>query len=115
MHEQREWLRVEVNMSAKVRIIDGPARYENVQIIDMHHQGCCLEGRSLFEKNQTLRIVLEIPFEGMVDITGDVMWAGAISDNGCYRTGLRFKIDRPVDEEVTLKLYHFCLVRAPKR
>ena len=112
--EKREWQRVSVNMMGRARVIDGPARYDAVRIVDMHHQGCCLEGVVAYEHEQAIRIILEIPFEGEVSILGNVAWVGLINDQGEYRSGIRFVVDDPRSEEVCMKLYHFCMMRKPK-
>jgi len=102
-------------MSAKCRAVDGPARYDVVQITDMHHQGCCLQGQVTLMQDQVVRIVLELPFEGLINITGKVAWTGPINDDGDTRTGLKFMIDNPAAEDTCLKLYNFCLLRQPKQ
>ncbi|MFH0754272.1 MAG: PilZ domain-containing protein [Candidatus Omnitrophota bacterium] len=113
--EQREWQRIVVNMSAKCRVVDGPPRYDSVIITDMHHQGCCLQGDIEFLKGQVIRLVLEIPFEGTINLTGEVVWAGEISNDDVYSVGIRFVIDSPMAEDMCLKLYNFCLMRQPKQ
>ena len=113
--EQREWQRVAVNMSAKCRVVDGPARYDAVEITDMHHQGCCLQGHVELITGQMVRLVLELPFEGLINLTGEVAWAGVINDEGDLRAGLKFLIDNPAAEDTCLKLYNFCLLRQPKQ
>ncbi len=112
--ENREWQRVNVDLMARCRALDGAPRYEPIRIIDMHHKGCCLEGTSRFQKGETVRVIVEIPFEGEVNITGLVAWSGAINDKGDYRTGLKFEIDSPPAEETCLKLYHYCTMKHPK-
>ena len=112
--EKREWLRVDVNMPARCRAVDGPAKYAPVFIVDMHHHGCCFQGYELFQKGQAVRLVLEIPFEGEISMTGDVAWSGPLNEAGEFRTGLRFRIDDPVAENTCLKLYNFCLLRQPR-
>ncbi len=112
--EKREWQRVSVDLPAKCRIIDGPARYDATQIVDMHHQGCGLEGHVQFQKGDMLRVIVDIPFEGQVSVTGEVVWSGPVNDDGDFRTGIHFLIDSPPAEEMCLKLYHYCLLRQPK-
>ncbi|MBF0330912.1 MAG: PilZ domain-containing protein [Candidatus Omnitrophica bacterium] len=113
--EQREWHRVTVNMPAKCRVVDGPARYDLVEITDMHHQGCCIHGDVVLEQGQVVRLVLELPFEGPINITGEVAWSGPISSHEDIRTGLRFKMNDLAAEDTCLKLYNFCLLRQPKQ
>jgi hypothetical protein len=112
--DQREWKRVSVDLPAKCRVIDGPARYDVTRIVDMHHQGCCLEGHVPFRKGDMVRVIVEIPFEGQLSITGEVAWSGSINENDDFRTGMQFLIDSPLAEEMCLKLYHYCLLRQPK-
>ena len=112
--DKREWQRVSVDLPARCRVIDGPARYDMTRIVDMHHQGCCLEGQSRLEKGQVVRVIVEIPFEGQINVTGEVVWCGPVNDNDDVRAGLRFLIDSPPAEEMCLKLYHYCLLRQPK-
>ncbi len=112
--EQREWQRIPVNMAAKCRAVDGPARYETTRIVDMHQHGCSLLGPVAFQQGQMVRLVLEIPFEGSISLTGEVKWAEPANDEGEYSAGLGFVIDSPAAEDTCLKLYHFCLLRQPK-
>jgi hypothetical protein len=112
--DKREWQRITVNLPAKCRVVDGPARYDAMSIVDMHHQGCCFEGHMTFEKGQVVRIIVEIPFEGQVSVTAEVAWSGLVNDRDDIRTGVHFLIDSPVAEEMSLKLYHYCLLRQPK-
>jgi hypothetical protein len=113
--EQREWQRIVVNMAAKCRAVDGPARYDAVEITDMHHQGCCIQGHIDLKQGQVVRIVLELPFEGPINITGTVAWTGRINDEGDTKTGLKFVINDLAAEDTCLKLYNFCLLRQPKQ
>jgi len=113
--DKREWQRIVVDLPAKCRVIDGPARYDMMHIVDMNHQGCCMQGPVQFEKGQVVRVITEIPFEGQVAITGEVVWSGEINKDEDFRTGIRFLIDSPPAEEMSLKLYHYCLLRQPKR
>ncbi len=112
--EKREFQRLPADLPAKCRIIDGAAHYDVVRIVDMTHQGCCLEGPVPYQKDDILRIILELPFEGQITITSQVIWSGPVNDNEDFRTGARFLIDSPLAEEMRLKLYHYCLLRQPK-
>lgn len=112
--DKREWQRVVVDLPAKCRAVDGPARYDMVRILDMHHKGCCLEGNVHFQKGEVIRVLVEIPFEGQVHMTGAVAWSGSLDDQDVFRTGMKFFIDSPPAEEMCLKLYHYCLLRQPK-
>ncbi|GEM_PF-5496080 len=112
--EQREWMRIAVNMPAKCRLIDGAARYEATRVTDIHHQGGCLEGAQYFRKGARIRIILEIPFEGQVSFTAEAAWSVPINAEGDYRTGLKFIIDGPLAEDNCNKLYHYCLLRQPR-
>ena len=112
--EKREWQRVSVDLPAKCRLIDGPARYDDMNIVDMNHQGCCIEGHLQFQKGDMLRIIIEIPFEGQLNITAEVIWSGLINNDEDFRTGVHFVIDSPAAEEMSLKLYHYFLLRQPK-
>lgn len=112
--DKREWQRVAVDLPAKCRLLDGLAHYDAVRIVNMHHQGCCLEGQVRFQKGDRIRVVVEVPFEGQLSITGDVVWSGMVNDRDEFRTGVRFLIDSPPAEEMCLKLYHYCLLRQPK-
>lgn len=112
--DKREWKRVVVNLPAKCRVVDGPARYDDLHIVDMHHQGCCMRGHVPFQKGNMVRIVVEIPFEGPMSITGEVVWCGSVDQDGDLRSGIRFVIDSPLAEEMSMKLYHYCLLRQPK-
>lgn len=113
--EQREWQRIVVNMQARCRVIDGAPRYESTLIVDMHHRGCCLFGPTAFAEGQAVRIILEIPFEGQISMTGKVAWAGPSNADGDFRTGVHFLIDDRVSEEACHKLYSYCLLRQPKK
>jgi hypothetical protein len=112
--DKRAWQRVSVDLPAKCRIVDGPARYEPTCIVDMHHQGCCLQGHIQFQKGDVIRIIVDIPFEGQIHMTGEVAWSGEVHDQDDFRTGVHFLIDSPPAEEMCLKLYHYCLLRQPK-
>jgi hypothetical protein len=112
--EKREWKRIDVNMPARCRAVDGPACYDNVLILDMHQNGCCLQGREFYQKGQVVRVVLEIPFEGSVNMAGEVAWSGPLDEGGVFRVGLRFLIDNPMAENMCMKLYNFCLFRQSK-
>ncbi len=113
--EQRQWLRVVVNMRGRCRVIDGPPRYESTLIVDMHHHGCCIFGPTAFEEGQTVRLIVELPFEGQISMTGQVVWAGPANDDGDCRTGVSFLIDGLAAEEACNKLYNYCLLRQPKK
>jgi Tfp pilus assembly protein PilZ len=113
--EKREWQRISVDLPAKCRLIDGPARYDDVHIVDMNHQGCCIEGHAPFIKGDMVRLIVEIPFEGQVGVTGEVIWSGPVNNDEDFRTGMHFVIDNPPAEEMSLKLYHYCLLRQPKQ
>ena len=113
--DNREWQRVPVDLPAKCRIVDGPARYDMIQVVDMNHQGCCMQGASQFQKGDVVRIIIELPFEGQISMTGEVIWSGAVeNDSEDFRTGVRFVLDGAAAEETSLKLYHYCLLRQPK-
>jgi len=113
--DKREWQRISVDLPAKCRVIDGPARYDDMHIVDMNQQGCCIKGHVQFQKGQIVRVIIELPFEGQISITGEVIWSGAVDgDEDDFRTGLHFVVDSPLAEEMSLKLYHYCLLRQPK-
>ena len=112
--DKREWQRIAVTISAKCRDIDGAPRYEPVEVRDVHQEGCCFQGQILYSKGQHVRLVLELPFEGLVNIDGDVAWSGPVDEKGDFRTGVRFLRDNAAAEDTSMKLYHFCLLRQPK-
>ena len=114
--DKREWQRISVDLPARCRVIDGPARYDDMHIVDMNHQGCCMEGHVQFQKGNVVRIITDIPFEGQIGVIGEVVWSGAVNsdDEENFRTGIHFVIDGPAAEEMSLKLYHYCLLRQPK-
>jgi hypothetical protein len=112
--EKREWQRIVVDLPARCRVVDGPARYDDMRIVDMNQQGCCLEGYIQFQKGDVVRIIVEIPFEGQISLTGDVVWSGAVDKDEDFRTGVHFLVDSALAEEMALKLYHYCLLRQPK-
>ena len=112
--EKREWKRIAVDLVARCRAVDGPARYDDMRIVDMHHQGCCLEGHVPFNKGDQVRIIVQIPFEGQISLTGEVVWSGIVDKNDGSRTGVRFLVDSVLVEEAVLKLYHYCLLCQPK-
>ena len=112
--DKRAWQRVAVDLQAKCRQIDGPARYEAVRIVDMHHEGFCLQGHVHFMKGAMVRVVVDLPFEGQISVTGQVVWSGQVNDADDFRAGIHFILDSPPAEEMSLKLYNFCLLRQPK-
>ncbi len=112
--EQREWIRIAVDLPAKYRIIDGPARYDIMRIVDIHHRGGCFQAAQHLSKGEKVRIILEIPFEGQVNFTAEVAWCFPMNDEDDYRTGVKFIVDGPQAEENCHKLYHFCLLQQPK-
>ena len=107
---KREWIRLAVDMPAKYRIIDGPARYETARMVDVHHHGGCLQCPQHLRKGEKIRIVMEIPFSGQVNFTAESMWSIPDNADGTYRVGMKFIIDNPQAEENSHKLYHFCLL-----
>ncbi len=112
--DKRAWQRIAVDLPAKCRVIDGSAQYNHVRIIDMHQEGCGFEGGVQFHKDEILRMVVEIPFEGQLSMAAQAIWSGLVNDEESFRTGVKFLIDTPAAEETALKLYHYCLLRQPK-
>ena len=112
--DKREWQRVAVDLPAQCCLVDGAVKDEIIRIVDVHQQGCCIQGRVYFEKGKRVRVMVEIPFEGPVSITGEVAWSGPVNGQDDLRTGMRFLIDTPLAQETCLKLYHHCLLRRPK-
>ena len=79
-NDKREWQRLVVNMQARCRAVDGPACYETTRIVDIHQHGCSVLGPFQFQKGQQVRVVLDLPFEGQISMTGEVKWSEPIND-----------------------------------
>jgi Tfp pilus assembly protein PilZ len=112
--EQREWIRVPVDLMAKCRAVNGAARYDAVRIVDMHHKGCCLQAAVFFRKGTEVRVILDLPFEGALSMTAEVAWHMPVDTNDEYRMGLKFIIDTPAAEDICMKIYNYCSLRHPK-
>ena len=110
MVEKRSWKRVAVKLIAKCRPVDLSV-YREIRITDIHQEGCCVKSEDAFEKDEELRLVIDIPKEGKIYLAGKVMWAEWAEEEAVNCAGIRFVIDSPVAEAASFKLYNFCMGR----
>lgn len=110
MLEKREWKRIPFTKVAKCRTAEESA-YRHVHIVDIHHQGCCIKSDIGFQNDEEIRILVDVPVEGSLYLTGVVMWSELIHKEKSYRTGVKFVSGGPQSDEAHAKLYNFCMMQ----
>ncbi|MFH0754676.1 MAG: PilZ domain-containing protein [Candidatus Omnitrophota bacterium] len=115
MQEQRQFQRIDVAVEAKCKAMgDAPGPYKNIEIVDIHHQGCRLVGSVDFSRGEEVCLLADFPQEGQLQFQAVAAWSKPIYKNTLFETGMRFLTDDRLSEETYLKLYHFCLINQSK-
>lgn len=108
--DRREWRRVPLDVIAKCRSTQ-EATYYHIHLTDMHHQGCCFNSATEFEKGREVRIVVDMPVLGNLYLVGVVVWTASVPGEEPYRVGISFQVQDPIAIENSSKLYSYLISR----
>ncbi len=112
--DKRHCERIPVLFAMKCRDKDSAfVPFQQAEILDIHHHGCHIIGRTHFKVGEKIFMSMDIPSEGCLDLVGKVTWARAACQDTCFEAGVRFVKDDPSSTETYSKLLRFCRFNIP--
>ncbi len=110
MNESREWRRVGVDIAAQGEVLAGSGKIFASQVVNITPDGMCFLSPEGLQPDQVVRLVMELPEIGRLEVCLKVVWAGYFEQYKGYRAGGKFEALPEREKEKYLRFYHLKVI-----